>query len=214
MTTLAVLGGTGYAGSRIVSEAARRGFDVTSWSRTPPERRTPGAAFRTGDLQDRAVLESAVEGADVVIGALSPRGALDGRLRGVYADLVGIAESRGTRLGIVGGAGSLLIREGGPALMDTPGFPKEFAAEPRQLAEVLGDLRAHEGPLDWFFVSPAGGFGAHDPGEALGRYRLGGDVLLTDDQGVSFISGADFAKALIDEVAAPAHHRERFTVAY
>ena len=65
----------------------------------------------------------------------------------------------------------------------------------------------------WFYVSPAGGFGSYAPGEATGKYRTGGDILLTDANGNSHISGADFATASVDEIEAPAHHRERFTVA-
>jgi len=214
MTTISVLGGTGFAGSRIVAEAAHRGFTVTSWSRSLPEEQVPGVTYRTGDLLDRDVLAQAVQGADVVIGALSPRGALDGKLRGVYADLTRITESAGARLGIVGGAGSLLVSEGGPQLMTTPDFPKEYASEPKQLGEVLEDLRAHEGPLDWFLVSPSAGFGAQNPGTETGRFRVGGDVLLTDDNGASSISGADFATAFVNEVATPEHHRTRFTVGY
>ena len=43
---------------------------------------------------------------------------------------------------------------------------------------------------------------------------VGGDVLLTDGQGNSFIGGADFATEIVDEIERPAHRRARFTVAY
>jgi uncharacterized protein len=49
---------------------------------------------------------------------------------------------------------------------------------------------------------------------ATGRYRVGGDVLLTDADGNSTISGADYAKAFVDEIEQPAHRRQRFSVAY
>ena len=39
-------------------------------------------------------------------------------------------------------------------------------------------------------------------------------MLLTDASGTSFISGADFALAFVDEIEQGRHHRERFTVAY
>jgi len=48
----------------------------------------------------------------------------------------------------------------------------------------------------------------------FGAYRLGGDVLLTDAAGKSTIGGEDFAAAILDEIEHPAHHRQRFTVAY
>lgn len=214
MTHLTVIGGTGYAGSHIVAKAAARGLDTTSWSRKLPDEQVVGVTYRTGDVSDPAVLEEAVSGADVVIGALSPRGALDGHLRGVYATLAGLSEKAGVRLGIIGGAGSLLVREGGPALATLPSFPAEVVPEATQLAEVLEDLRAHEGPLDWFFVSPAASFGAFNPGTETGTWRIGADLLLTDAEGNSEISGADFAAAVVEEVLTPAHHRQRFSVAY
>jgi putative NADH-flavin reductase len=125
-----------------------------------------------------------------------------------------IAREKGVRLGVIGGAGSLLVAEGGPKFVDTPEFPQEFAEEPRVLDAVLQDLRESDQDLDWFFLSPAAGFGSYAPGERTGSYRLGGDVLLTDENGESHISGADLAIALVDEIETPAHRRTRFTVAY
>jgi putative NADH-flavin reductase len=106
------------------------------------------------------------------------------------------------------------VAEGGPKFVDTPEFPQEFAEEPRVLDAVLQDLRESDQDLDWFFLSPAAGFGSYAPGERTGSYRLGGDVLLTDENGESHISGADLAIALVDEIETPAHRRTRFTVAY
>src|SRR3546814_13242114 len=68
--------------------------------------------------------------------------------------------------------------------------------------------------VGWFLVSPAIVFGSHAPGDATGHYRVGGYVVLRDDNGVSAISGADLAVAVVDEVEKPVHHRQRFTVAY
>lgn len=81
------------------------------------------------------------------------------------------------------------------------------------MASVLDDLRSSDDALDWFFVSPAAGFGGYAPGEPLGHYRIGGDVLLTDENGESFISAADLAAAVVDEIEQPRHRRMRFTVA-
>lgn len=214
MTTITVLGGTGYAGSHLVEEAVRRGFATTSWSRGEPKRAVAGVRYRTGDLREGETLRRAIAGAAVVLGALSPRGALDGALVGVYDRVAQGAARAGARLGIVGGAGSLRTREGGPLLVDTPAFPEAFRSEARQLAEVLDHLRRAPASLDWFFVSPAAEFGARKPGRRTGAYRVGGDVLLADAHGRSCISGADLAVAVLDEVARPAHRRSRFTVAY
>ena len=119
-----------------------------------------------------------------------------------------------TRLGVIGGAGSLQVAPGGPRLVDGDGFPDAFKAEALELTRVLTELRASDDSLDWFFLSPAANFGAYNPGERTGHYRVGGDVLLTDEQGTSAISGEDLAVAVVDEIEQPAHRRERFTVAY
>jgi putative NADH-flavin reductase len=63
-------------------------------------------------------------------------------------------------------------------------------------------------------VSPAGGYGSYAPGERLGTYRTGLEVLVTDEAGKSFISGEDFAIAIADEIETPRHRNLRFTVGY
>ncbi len=211
---ITVLGGTGYAGSNIVAEAAARGHEVTSWSRTAPAEAVAGVTYRTGSLTDSANLAAAVEGADVVVETIAPRGDMFGRVAPLVAELAQLAEAAGVRLGVVGGAGSLHVAEGGPRLLDLDTFPEAFLPEALELTQVLTDLQARDGSLDWFFVSPAAGFGGYAPGERTGHYRLGGDVLLADEAGNSAISGADFAIALVDELEKAGHSRRRFTVAY
>lgn len=216
MARITVLGGTGYAGNQIVTAAAGRGHQVVSYSRHAPAAPIDGVEYRTGDIQDDAVLAEAFEGADVVVVALSPRGELEGagKLRAVAARVAELARSSGTRLGVVGGAGSLLVAEGGPRLADTAAFPAAVRPEALEMDGVLQDLRASDPELDWFLVSPAGGFGPWAVGEATGTYRVGGDVLLVDEAGGSQISGPDFADAFVTEIEHPEHRRARFTVAY
>ncbi|UOR00611.1 NAD(P)H-binding protein [Leucobacter allii] len=216
MARITVLGGTGYAGKHIVAAAAQRGHDVVAYSRSTPEAPIAGVEYRTGNVSDPEVIAAAVSGSDVVISALSPRGELEGegKLRAFEAEIARLAQQGGVRFGVVGGAGSLQAAPGGPLVIDTPDFPDAIKPEARELGSVLEDLRASDEALDWFFLSPAGGFGAWAPGEATGDYRVGGDVLLVDEEGQSFISGADLGLAVVREIEEPAHRRQRFTVAY
>lgn len=214
MARITVLGGTGYAGSHVVAEAAARGHNVTVIARKAPESPVSGVAYVAADVLDPAVLTQAVAQSDVVVEALSPRGALEGRLLDLDRQLAASAEAAGVRLGIIGGAGSLLVSPDGPALSETPDFPAAVKPEADELAAVLAMLRDTDAGLDWFFVSPAASFGAWAPGEHTGQFRIGGDVLLADADGNSAISGADLAQAVVDEIETPAHHRARFTVAY
>ncbi|WP_371031163.1 NAD(P)-dependent oxidoreductase [Pseudoclavibacter sp. JSM 162008] len=214
MAKITILGGTGYAGSNLVKAAASAGHEVTSFSRSRPEEEIEGVAYVSASVLEDGTLEHAIDGADVVVSALAPRGDLEGRTRGVLAQAAALAAAKGVRFGVVGGAGSLFVAEGGPRLFDTEGFPDAIKPEAAEMAGVLDDLRASAPELDWFYVSPAAAFGAWAPGEATGEYRIGGDVLLTDANGDSNISGADFATAIIAEIEHPAHRRARFGVAY
>jgi putative NADH-flavin reductase len=95
-------------------------------------------------------------------------------------------------------------------LLESEGFPEAFKAEAQAGARFLERLRS-ERDVDWTFLSPSAEFA---PGERTGRFRLGGDRLLTDAAGKSHISMEDFAIAMIDELERPAHSRRRFTVGY
>ena len=213
MARITILGGTGYTGVALVAEAAARGHEVTSLSRTAPTAPVDGVTYTTGSILDDALVQGLVENADVVIASVPPRGDLPGKIRPFAARLADFAASHGTRYGFVGGAGSLLVALDGPRLVDLD-FPEEYRPEALEAAAVLDDLRATDLDVDWFYVSPAAGYGAYAPGEATGEYRLGGDVLLADAEGTSHISSHDLAKAIIDEVETPAHRNTRFTVAY
>ncbi|WP_261166343.1 NAD(P)-dependent oxidoreductase [Microbacterium sp. Marseille-Q6965] len=214
MTRIAIIGGTGYAGGHIARAAADRGFEVISYSRRLPDAPQPGIEYRQADARDREAARAIVADADVAVVSVAPRGDMEGRVEGTVAQLADLAPEAGARLGVIGGAGSLLVAEGGPKVMDTDGFPPQILPEVREAERILERLRADDSALDWFYVSPAGGFGAFAPGEARGTYRTGGDVLLVDEAGESFISGADFGLAVVDEIERPAHRRRRFTVAY
>lgn len=216
MTRIAVLGGTGYAGSNIAAAGARRGHRVTVWSRNAPEHPVAGVEYRTGDVADPAVVAAALEDTDVVLTALSPRGTLagEGVMRAVEKGIAEQAMARGIRFGMVGGAGSMRVSEGGPKVYDAPDFNPEWRRDSVEIEAVMADLAATPESFDWFVISPAGEFGAWNPGERTGSYRTSSEVLLTDESGRSVISGADFGEAFLDEVERPAHHRERFGVAY
>jgi uncharacterized protein len=219
MTTIAIFGGTGYAGSAIRDEALRRGHRVIVVTRNSPAEpsATAGVEFRAGTVHDPALVDELAAAADAIVVAIryAPGGSGDDvSLLDAVPALTGAAAAHGTRLGFVGGASSLLVGMNGPRLFDTPGFPEQYKTEAESAAAVLDELRADTSGADWFYVSPAADFGGYNPGTATGKYRVGGDILLTGESGKSEISGADFALAFVDEIDSPRHHRTRFTVAY
>jgi uncharacterized protein len=210
MASIVIFGGTGFAGSAIAAEAVRRGHSVTSVS--PSGRPGPeGVQTVTGSFGDAGLVDSLTAGADVVVIAMR---AASGELGGAMPVLLDAAARHGTRIGVVGGAGSLHVSDGGPRVVDLPEFPELYKSEALAHADVLSALRAAPGDVDWFYLSPAASFGGQAPGEATGRFRTSGDILLSDAEGNSYISGADYATAFVNEIEHPAHVRQRFHVAY
>lgn len=213
MARIIVLGGTGYAGRHIVAEAVSRGHAVIAISHSAPTDPVAGAAYVQGSALEPASLGDAFAGADAVVSALSPRGDMADRVLEALTIVVDQLAGTSTRLGVVGGAGGSLVAPGGPRLFDR-GRPEEYKHEAQVGIDSLALLEATDTGIDWFFVHPAEEFGAWAEGERTGSYRDGGDVLVRDADGRSFISGADFAVAVVDEFEQPNHHRERFTVGY
>jgi putative NADH-flavin reductase len=214
MSRVVIIGGTGYAGSHIAAEAVRRGHEVTSYSRTEPATPIEGIDYRTGGVSDPDVLGTALDGADDLVVATHHADTGGSPLAVLIPVLAEAAQRSGTRVGVVGGAASSYVSEGGPRLLDTPEFNEEWKPEATAGVATLEALRAAPAGLRWFFVSPAALFGSYAPGETTGAYRTGGDVLVTQEDGSSEISGTDFALAFVDEIERVDHPDQRFTVGH
>ncbi len=214
MARITVLGGTGYAGAAVVAGAQKRGHHVTSVSRTAPTAPIEGVEYVAGSALDSDILNRVIGGQDVVIEAVSPRGDMAGKEEGLVEVLGSRVSGTPTRLGVIGGASALLVAECVPSLIDTHQPPAEVLPEIETGIRILENLKATPESLDWFYVSPARDFGAWVPAPDTGSYRLGGDVLITAEDGSSVISAADLARAVVDEIERPAHRRRRFHVAH
>lgn len=113
-----------------------------------------------------------------------------------------------TRLLVVGGAGTLYVDDKGTMAMDTPGFPPEYMSVAKATAESFFELKGRSDVL-WTYVSPAGDYDAN--GARTGKYVLGGDNLILNSKNESYISYADLAIAIIDELKNGAFVQKRFT---
>jgi uncharacterized protein len=215
VSRITVIGGTGYAGSAIVAEAAARGHQVTALSRSLPDAPIPNVTYVQGDAADEATLSAPIEGADVVVGALAPRGPLADVFRDVYGAIARLSDAAGAPLFVVGGYSSLRPAPGADRFVsDLSQVPAELHGEIRAgAALIIEDLPATPGTLDWVFVNPALGFGAHMPGERLGRYRLGDDVAVQPEDGGA-ISAADYALGLVDLIEKSDRHRAQVNLSH
>ena len=205
---VALIGATGNAGSRILAELVRRRHSVTAIvrdvTRVPL---SPGVEAKSGDVQDEAGLAVLLKGHDAVISSVHFVASDPARL------IAAVRASGVKRYLVVGGAGSLEVALGtfplGLKLINAPNFPEAYKQEAAAGCTFL-DLLRDETELDWTFISPSAMF---VPGERTGKFRLGADLLLQNEQGSS-ISFEDYAVALVDELENPAHSRKRFTVGY
>lgn len=200
---IAIMGATGNAGQRLVTEALSRGHSVTGIARNA-ERQAPreGVTWVRGDINDVADMAGKIAGHDAAI--------LSMPFKELNADNVfAVARQAGVWLLVVGGAASLQNDEG-VVLLDTPGFPDFIKVEAAPARVFLDRLKA-EADFTWTFLSPAMFFG---PGERTGSFRLGTETLLTAADGKSSISYEDFAIAMLDEIETPRHRNMRFTVGY
>ncbi len=203
---IVVFGASGFAGGHIGAELRRRGHDVIGVARTAGP-----VVDRAGDVRDEAFLVAVLGRADAAVIAVRAFDPEAGSNR-VIAAIDSVRRARpDLRIGVVGGAGSLRTGSG-VVLAETEGFPAAARDEARAQADALRRLRADDSSGDWFYVSPSATFGSLAGVEPIGRYRIGGDELLVDEQGRSAVAGEDFAAAFADELEHPRHHRERFTV--
>ncbi len=199
-----LLGVSGRVGSRLLAELLRRGHQVTGVARdTGKLASQPHLVLRNGDVNQPAQLAPLLAGHDAVLSALK-FATTDA------ASLIAAVKQAGVgRLLVVGGAATLEVAPG-RILLDAPGFPAAYRPEAEAGRRCLETLRS-ERDLDWTFMSPSAEF---VPGERTGKFRLGGDQLLTAASGRSWISMEDYAIAFVDELETPKHPRQRFTVGY
>ncbi|RQH06239.1 NAD(P)-dependent oxidoreductase [Bradyrhizobium sp. RP6] len=201
---IAVAGASGRAGSEITRELSCRGHAVTAIARNPEKiAALPNVTPTKGDVLDQAGLAKLWSGHDVAVSSVH-------FLVSDPLKLIGAAkDSKVGRYLVVGGAGSLEVAPG-VKLVTTPNFPAEYKAEAEAGSAFL-DLLRQEKHLNWTFISPSALF---VEGERTGKFRLGADQLLADANGKSWITFADYAIALADEIERPAHPKQRFTVGY
>ncbi|WP_047278600.1 NAD(P)-dependent oxidoreductase [Pseudomonas lundensis] len=204
MSKIAIIGATGRAGSQLLEEALRRGHSVIAIARHASKiGHREHVVTKDVDVHDAQALQEAVAGSDVVLSAAHFS------TLPVEAIIEPVKKAGVKRLLFVGGAGSLLLPDG-TKVIDSEGFPEEYKREATAGGRYLETLRKEQ-DLDWTFLSPSAEF---VEGERTGKFRLGKDHLLFGADGKSWITFADFAIALLDEVEHPAHSRQRFTVGY
>lgn len=201
---VALIGATGNAGSRVLTELLERGHTVTAIVRHPEKVPAHERVTAVGTDGSEQSLAGAIAGHDAVVSSVR------------FVDLApeilvpAVRKSGVKRYVVVGGAGSLMHPDGIQEA-HRPEFPEPARPNSLRGGDLLNMLRQTD-DLDWTFISPPRFFRA---GERTGNFRHGKDDMLMDAQGQpTAISFEDFALALVDELETPKHVRERFTIGY
>ena len=207
---VAIIGASGFVGSAILNEALNRGHVVTAIVRNPEKISitNPNLKVIKADVTNTEEVTRAVTGNEAVISSYSSFDK-DTYVTAINAVIDGIRKAGIKRLLAVSGAGSLEVAPG-VQMLDTPSFPAEWKGGALATREAFYVIR-QQNDLDWTVFSPAAVIA---PGERTGKFRLGKDQLVTDTDGNSKISTADYAIAMIDELEKPQHIKARFTIAY
>ncbi|KGR80285.1 NAD(P)-dependent oxidoreductase [Ureibacillus manganicus] len=203
-----IIAATGKVGSLVLKEAKQRGHEVTAIVRDATkltDKSVPVIEKSIFDLTTEHVKQF-----DVVVNAFgAPLGEEQAHVDAGHA-LIEAAKGTETRIIVVGGAGSLYVDEAKTVkLIDTPEFPDFVKPTAKGQGRNLEELQ-QTADLKWTFISPSAFFDAE--GKRTGSYTAGKDHLLVNSQGDSYISYADFAIAVVDEIEQANHINERFTV--
>jgi len=211
---IAIIGATGFVGSAILNELSSRNHEITAIARNP--KNSSDVNWISADIFNTDALAEALKGNDVVISAYNSGwtnpNIYDDFIAGSKAIQEAVKKSGVKRFMTIGGAGSLFVAPGLQAV-DTPDFPKEYYAGASAARDYLNILK-EEKDLDWAFFSPA--FEMHQgiTTGRTGKYRLGLENPVFNDEQRSILSVEDLAVVIADEAETPNHHQVRFTAAY
>ncbi|WP_405365789.1 NAD(P)-dependent oxidoreductase [Kitasatospora sp. NBC_00039] len=207
---IVVYGAGGQVGRAVVTEARLRGLAVTAAVRDPerhPDLADEGVTLVRCDVTDPADVAAAAHGHAAAVSTVYTPDVPSADFYRATADalVTGLGTAEVRRLVHVGVATTLETAPG-TAVHDDPDFPEAYRTFSLGHALALDLLRESDTSLDWVVVTPPLDLDRTAP--RTGRYRTGGPQVLGER-----IAQADLAVAVVDELTAPAHHREQIAVA-
>lgn len=212
---LIVFGATGDVGSHVVAEALARGHAVTAVARSRARLdRLPGNMRReVGDLMiDADIAAGLMAGHDAVIGALRPPTGSEADLVGLTRTLLEGAAKTSLPVFVTGGAATLKLADGsGDTVLTAPGFLPDTVRPIAEACAAQDALLETERKAAWTCLRPPA---LLLQGPRTGNYVSGTDTLVTDAEGNSQISYADFAVAMLDMAEARDGRHKRLTVGW
>ncbi len=205
---IAVIGAAGKAGTHILREAIMRNLDVTAIVKNKATVQVENATIIESDLF--RLTKEQIQPFDIIINAFAPLPGEENLHVSAGRHLISLLEGTTKKLIVLGSSGCLYIdREKTKRLMDTEDYPEELVANAKAQLQNLNDLE--NSSIQWIFVLPSKVFDSDGP--RTGHYIKGEEKLLVNSQFNSYISYADFAVAILDEIENNEYQSKTFTVA-
>ena len=212
---LIVFGATGDVGRHVVAEALSRNHTVTAVARSKDRLDAlPGEMRReVGDLLiDTDIARRLMTGHDAAIGALRPSVGSEFDLVGLTRALLTGAAETALPVFVTGGAATLKLADAsGHTVLTAPGFLPDTVRPIAEACAAQDALLETEKNAAWTCLRPPAML---LQGPRTGNYARGTDTLVTDADGNSQISYADFAVAMLDLAETQDAHHERLTVGW
>ena len=216
MKNVVLIGASGFVGNAILNELLSRGHKVTAVVRKPEKINVSNSnlGIVKADVADTNAMVGICKGKEAIISAYNPGWTnpdiYEETLRNYPLILEAAKRSGAKRLLCVGGAGTLFCAPG-LRVVDSGAIPDAIMGGVKSLGEFYLNTLMNEKDIDWIFFSPAGTL---EPGKRTGKFRLGKDDLIIDENGISHISVEDYAVAMVDELENPKHHCASLTIGY
>ncbi|MEK4231005.1 NAD(P)-dependent oxidoreductase [Solibacillus sp. FSL H8-0538] len=204
---IGIIAASGIAGGHILREAVMRNHDVTAIVMNKAALKLDVDTIETDLFY---LTPEQIQPFDVLINAFSPP--LGEAHLHVEAGkhLISLLENSEKKLFVVGSSGCLFIdRNKSIRLLEHDEYPKHLVETAKHQLQNLHDLQ--NSSIQWSFLSPSVMFDSDGP--RTGHYILGKERVLVNSQFNSYISYADFAVAVIDEIENNHFVNKSFTVA-
>lgn len=205
---IGIIGATGRAGTKIMEESLSRGHEAVAIVRNKHK-----VTDQTWSVMEKDLFQLTTTDLlqfDVVVHAFGAWGSQIPLHEQAIQHLTSILSHTDVRLIVVGGAGSLFLdKEHTLQLKDRPDYPPHLLPIAEAGCAVLIHLQQSQDLL-WTYLSPAEQFDFN--GERTNHFIVAGAELIVNQHGMSSISGADYAIALVNEIEDGKKIKQHFSV--